>query len=81
VNFGILPLEFVDPADYDRVEQGNILVLDRIRDALHGGSRLVTVDNTTKGERYELTHHLSPRQIEVILAGGLIPIFKSRLSL
>jgi hypothetical protein len=36
-------------------------------------------ENTTKGERYDLNHHLSPRQIDVILAGGLIPIFKTRL--
>src|SRR5947209_3165588 len=34
VNFGILPLELADPADYDRVEQGDVLVLDGIREAL-----------------------------------------------
>ena len=77
VNFGILPLEFSDPADYDGVEQDDVLVLDGIHEALEDDSRSVTVENTTKGERYELCHHLSPRQIEVILAGGLIPFFKS----
>jgi len=79
VNFGILPLEFADPADYDRVEQGDVLVLDDVRDTLKDDSRPLVAENTTKDERYELTHHLSPRQVDVILEGGLIPIFKSKL--
>src|SRR5436309_2924745 len=79
VNFGILPLEFAEPADYDRIEQGDVLVLGGIREALEDPERALVAENTTKGDRYELTHHLSPRQVDVILAGGLIPIFKSRL--
>jgi aconitate hydratase len=79
VNFGILPLEFADPADYDRVEQGDVLVLDDVRATLKDDSRPLVAHNTTKGERYELTHHLSPRQVDVILEGGLIPVFKARL--
>src|SRR5436305_6310747 len=79
VNFGILPLEFADPADYDRVEQDDVLVLDDLREVLNDDGRPVVAGNITKGERYELTHHLSPRQVDVILAGGLIPIFKARL--
>src|SRR5437763_2589271 len=79
VNFGILPLEFTEPADYDRIEQGDVLVLDGVREALQDPERALVAENTTKGDRYELTHHLSPRQVDVILAGGLIPIFKSRL--
>jgi aconitate hydratase len=77
VNFGILPLEFVDPADYDRVDQDDVLVLDELRERLGDTSRSLSAQNTTKDERYELRHHLSPRQIEVILAGGLIPSFKA----
>jgi len=79
VNFGILPLEFADPADYDRVEQGDVLVLDDVREVIADDSRPMVAENTTKGERYELTHHLSPRQVDVILEGGLIPIFKAKL--
>ena len=71
--------EFADPADYDRVEQGDVVVLDDVREGLGDDDRPLVVENTTKGERYELTHHLSPRQVDVILAGGLIPIFKDRL--
>jgi len=33
-NFGVLTLEFADPHDYRRVQQGDVLVLERIRDTL-----------------------------------------------
>ncbi len=79
VNFGILPLEFAFPADYDRVDQGDVLVLDDLHSTLKDSSRMLSVENTTKGERYDLTHHLSPRQVDVIMAGGLIPVFKKAL--
>ena len=80
VNFGILPLEFVDGADYERVERGDVLVLDDLSSALEADERKLEVENTEKGERYQLTHHLSPRQVKVIVAGGLIPIFKEEAS-
>jgi aconitate hydratase len=79
VNFGILPLELADERDYDRVDQGDVLVLDGLREGVSSGERTLTVENTTKGEHYELRHRLSPRQVDVVLAGGLIPIFKARL--
>ncbi|MBV8985393.1 MAG: aconitate hydratase, partial [Acidimicrobiia bacterium] len=80
VNFGILPLEFADPADYDRVDQDDVLALDELRERLADASRSLVAQNTTKDERYDLRHHLSPRQVEVILAGGLIPVFKASLT-
>ncbi|PXY32914.1 aconitate hydratase [Prauserella coralliicola] len=72
-NFGILALEFRDPADYDRVEQGDTLVLADLREQLPGGPEL-SVRNATKGENYALRHRLSERQVEAVLAGGRIPL-------
>jgi aconitate hydratase len=77
-NFGILGLEFADPADYDRIERDDVLSLSDVRSALESGDT-ITADNTTKGERYELTHRLSPRQVEMVLEGGLIPVFRREL--
>jgi aconitate hydratase len=77
-NFGILGLEFADPADYDRIERDDVLSLSDVRSALESGDA-ITADNTTKGERYELTHRLSPRQVEMVLEGGLIPVFRREL--
>ncbi|NLW07654.1 MAG: aconitate hydratase [Clostridia bacterium] len=69
VNFGILPLTFVDPADYDRVDAADELVID-LSNGLE--QEELTVTNTTKDYSFKVRHDLSPRQQAVILAGGLL---------
>jgi len=71
-NFGVLAIEFENASDYQRIQQGDVLVLDDIRDALTSGTK-ITVKNKTKSETYSAEHHLSLRQIRMLLAGGLIP--------
>jgi aconitate hydratase len=71
VNFGIVPLVFTDPADYERLEQGDELVIPDARTALHGG-RLLAVHNRTQDQTYTVTHYLSSRQVSILLAGGLL---------
>jgi aconitate hydratase len=73
VNFGVLPLEFTDPGDYDDIHQGDQLVAGNARDALTEGAR-IDVRNTSTGRGYQLRHRLSPRQVDIVLAGGLIPL-------
>ena len=71
VNFGILPLVFDDPSDYDRVDQGAELEMPDVRHCLQKGLPIVVRDKTRGTElvcRYELTE----RQIAVVLAGGLL---------
>ncbi|QKG27476.1 aconitate hydratase [Actinomadura verrucosospora] len=77
VNFGILPLEFADVADYDRVEQGDRLRVEGVRAALEKGTE-VEVRNVTKDETYRARHRLSPRQRELVAAGGQIPLLRER---
>ncbi|MBO2463630.1 aconitate hydratase [Actinomadura violacea] len=77
VNFGILPLEFADEADYDRVEQGDRLRIEGVRAALEKGTE-VEVRNVTKDETYRAGHRLSPRQRELVAAGGQIPLLRER---
>ncbi|GAA5114861.1 aconitate hydratase [Haloechinothrix salitolerans] len=72
VNFGILPLEFARPADRERIDVGDVLTLDDLRATLPDSHEL-TVRNTTKGETYPVRHQLSPRQVDDVLAGGVIP--------
>ena len=69
-NFGVLPLEFTAPTDYDRITQGDVLKFSGLREALQKG-RAVTA--TLQGESLELQHTLSDRQVEMVLAGGRIP--------
>jgi aconitate hydratase len=70
-NFGIVALEFADPADYDRIQQHDRLVLTDLPEQLRGGE--ITVHNATRDEDYRLTHRLSARQLDAVLAGGIIP--------
>ncbi|MFD4255166.1 aconitate hydratase [Amycolatopsis thermoflava] len=76
-NFGILALEFTDPADYDRVEQGHVLALRDLRSQLTEGEELTATD-TTAGVDIPLRHRLSPRQVEAVLEGGRIPLLARR---
>jgi aconitate hydratase len=71
VNFGILPLELVDASDADDIDIGDVLTLSAIHDSLAEGT--MNLHNTTRGDQYAVRHRLSPRQVEVLLAGGLIP--------
>jgi aconitate hydratase len=77
-NFGVLPLVFDDPDDLDTIEQGDVLRLDGLRDALSDDAP-IEVTNTTKDTTLRATHDLSPRQVERMLAGGVIPFMKARL--
>jgi aconitate hydratase len=77
VNFGVLPLEFRDAADHERVETGDVLRLTGLRDGIRGGDEL-TIENTTRDTEYAVRHRLSPRQVEVLLAGGIIPWLRDR---
>jgi aconitate hydratase len=71
INFGMLPLSFTEPADYDRIAQGDELEIPEVRHRLPRDGRL-GVRNRTRNESYEVRHSLSPRQVVVLLAGSLI---------
>lgn len=71
VNFGILPLTFSDPQNYDTLQQGDIIVIQDIYNSLKQGTEL-TANLENKNFSFKLHHDLSPRQIEILIAGGLI---------
>ncbi len=77
VNVGILPLEFVDPADHGRLQQGDRLEIRGIRAALESGQPL-TVRNETQGTEFQVRYDLSERQVEIVLAGGVLNLIKQR---
>ena len=76
-NFGVLAVEFADPADYDRIEAGDELSVDGLTDALGAGNEL-TVHNQAKNTDITVRHRLSPRQVAMVLAGGQIALVRSR---
>ena len=73
VNFGVLPLEFADPADYDSIGPGDRLTVPDVRGALSSGTG-VTIRNASTGGSCQARHRLSPRQVRIVLAGGQIPL-------
>jgi predicted aconitate hydratase len=76
-NFGMLPLVFDDPGDYDRISQGDELEIMDIRQSLANGGH-ITVRNKPRDETYQLSHTLSPRQVEMVLEGSLINVVRKR---
>ena len=75
INNGILPLCFVNEADYDKIDRDDVLELPDIRKAIENGTK-ITVKNTTKAAEYEVTCELSERGKGMILAGGLLNFTK-----
>jgi aconitate hydratase len=76
-NFGILPLTFAEPTDYDRIDQGDELALEGLR-ALVAGGGTVAIRNQTRGEMYEANHDLTDREVEMVLEGSQISVVKRR---
>ncbi len=74
INAGILPLTFADPADYDKLAEGDEIVLADIFAAVEAGSMTLT---TKAGDKIKLDCAYSPRQIAILKAGGLLPYTKS----
>lgn len=70
-NFGVLPLEFDDPSDHDGISVDDVVVLEGVHEALRAGRGLTA----TIGDREVAVHHrLSERQVDMVLAGGRIPL-------
>ena len=78
VNFGILPLTFVEESDYESIEQEDTIALSGVPEALREGNEL-KLENRTKGDQITLRHELSNRQIGVLLKGGLVNWMREQL--
>lgn len=74
INFGIVPLTFKNPEDYEKIEVGDKLSV-RIGD-LKGEVLLI---NETKNLEIPLTHTLSELDAEILKVGGKLPWIKSRI--
>ena len=79
INFGVLPLTFIDPADYDGIQKGDILRITDLRRVLTEGGD-VEVQNVMTQNTFKMRHYMSARQVQFLLRGGLINWMKERLS-
>lgn len=78
VNFGVVPLTFVDEVDYDRLAQGDTLRVTGLHAALRGPGPVEARCND--GCILRLRHALSARQAEVLIAGGVINWLRAKVS-
>lgn len=77
-NFGILPLIFLDPGDWEKIDAGDILSIPDIRAAIHNGQD-ITILNKTRKQEYQTQHPLTERQVEMVLAGSLINLVQAKV--
>jgi aconitate hydratase len=75
---GILALNFMDEADYDRAKVGDTWTLPHVRQELEDGAEEITVRIEESGDRLTLTHDLAPKEREILLHGGLLHYLKEQ---
>ncbi len=78
VNHGIIPMLFADPADYDRIDQGDDLAFENLLDQIP--TRKVQVTDKSKGFSFEVKLDLTDNEIEVVLSGGQLSYLKKQLA-
>jgi aconitate hydratase len=76
INVGILPLIFEHETDYDAVEPGDEWEITGIHAALQARAELA-VRNLTQAKTFHVTYDLTARQVDILLAGGLLNYTKS----
>ena len=74
INFGILPLTFAREADHAELRQGDLLTIPKVASRLRAG---LPLELQTADKRIAVRHSLTPRQIDIILAGGLLNSMKN----
>jgi len=70
INFGILPLHFVNPDDYDKINENDHIIIEKIDDQLKDDKTITVV--LPLGKTIELRCDLTSQEIETILAGGIL---------
>ena len=68
INYGIIPITFVNPADYDIINQDDVLEITNIEEALDTGCEFNIVVN---GKTIKGTNDLAQRSRNILKQGGL----------
>lgn len=75
INFGIVPLTFENPSDYDKIEPGDSLEIE-----IGNLKSEVFLNNITKGTKIKLLHTLSELDAEILKVGGKLPWIKKNIA-
>jgi len=74
VNFGILPLVFINPADYDSIEQDDKISIPDVRKTVADGASEIQI--LVEGRKIVTRLDVSDRQCRILLAGGILNLAK-----
>jgi aconitate hydratase len=75
ISQSILPLLFREEDDYERVSRGDTWKIEGVREPIAAGEQTLVV-NTNDGTKIELEIRLSPREREVLMAGGTLKFLR-----
>ena len=78
INAGILPLTFANESDYDKISEGDDLLIENLTDAVKSGEDIVLTNKTT-GDEIICNCELTDRTKAIILAGGLLSYTKANI--
>ena len=77
INHGIIPMIFENPADYDKIEQGDELEINGLLEQMQ--TKEVEIRDNTKGVTFKARLELSDSELEVISCGGQLRYLKEQL--
>jgi aconitate hydratase len=72
INFGILPLTFANPQDYEALKQDDVIRLTNIKSDLAAGKNELTAEIVRSSKKIPLKIDVTERERKILLAGGLI---------
>lgn len=78
INFGIVPMTFADPGDYDKINQEDTVSIKGLRAALESGADTVNVTHAD-GKEIKANIDLSERDREILVAGSLLNWVRTRI--
>jgi len=79
INFCIVPIEFAEPADYDKINAGDLLQIDNLLEAIKGSDE-VKIANKTASFEFVGRLVLSERDREILLSGGLLNYTRKKVN-
>ncbi len=79
INAGILPLTFVNEADYDKISQGDEIAIEGVKASVEADKTELIVINKTTGDKIPVLCELTGRTKDIILAGGLLDYTRVQL--
>lgn len=74
INFGILPLTFIDPSDYEQIDEMDELLIEHVHELYPGGK--LTVYNKSKQKNFAVSYDLSHLDIQTLKAGGTLNLIR-----